>query len=84
VVILPTKGIPPSKALITVGSEILEVLGPSSSLSMSGLWMQHTERRASSTLPQISYDWFTLAVDLLYALGVVELTELGLVRRTTP
>ncbi len=82
--ILPTKGVSPSKALITVGSEILEVLGPASSLSMSGLWMQHTELRASAALPRISYDWFTLAVDLLYALGAVELTELGLVRRATP
>lgn len=78
--ILPTKGIPASKALVTVGGEVLEILGDSS-LSVSGLWLQHSERRGSSGAARISYDWFVLALDLLYSLGAVELTTLGLIRR---
>ena len=79
--ILPTKGIPASKALITVGSEILVTLGESS-LTISGLWLKIGDRRKRSDLSRISYDWFVLAVDLLYALGAVHLTDLGLLKRS--
>ena len=78
--ILPTKGVTASKALITVGGDILEILDDSS-LSMSGLWLQLSERRRPSAMTRISYDWFVLALDLLYALDTVELTDHGLVRR---
>lgn len=80
--ILPTKGVPASKALITVGGEILEVLG-AGSLSLSGLWHQHSELRRESTATRISYDWFILAVDLLFCLGAVQMSDLGLLRRVT-
>lgn len=79
--ILPTKGVPASKALITVGGDILKILDESS-LSMTGLWSQVSERRQASPMTRVSYDWFVLAVDLLYALGAVELSERGLVKRT--
>lgn len=81
--ILPTKGVPASKALITVGGDILEILGDSS-LSVSGLWLQHGEHRRSSGANRISYDWFVLALDLLYMLEAVQITTLGLVRRVQP
>ena len=78
--ILPTKGVPASKALITVGGEVLQSLGDSS-LTMSGLWLQISEyHRVKAS--RISYDWFVLALDLLYSLGALELTPLGLIRRT--
>jgi hypothetical protein len=80
--ILPTKGVPASKALITIGGELLEILGDSS-LSMSGLWLQHSEFRRPSQSARISYDWFVLALDLLYSIGAVTLTDLGLIRRVT-
>jgi len=82
-VILPTKGVPASKALVTVGGDILEIL-EESSLSMTGLWFQLSERRRASPMTRVSYDWFVLALDLLYALGAVELSDRGLVRRTSP
>jgi hypothetical protein len=48
-VILPTKGVPASKSLITVGGEVLQSLGDSS-LTMSGLWLQISEyHRAKAT-----------------------------------
>ena len=78
--ILPTKGVTASKALITVGADILEILDESS-LSMSGLWLQLSELRRPSPMTRISYDWFILALDLLYALNTVEVTSHGLVRR---
>lgn len=81
--ILPTKGVPASKALITVGSEILTILGDSS-LSMSGLWLQLGEYRDQSMKTRISYDWFVLALDLLYSLGAVQLTDFRLVQRVRP
>lgn len=78
--ILPTKGIPASKALITVGGDILDIL-EESSLTIASLWLQVSERRESSPMTRVSYDWFVLALDLLYALGAVELSDRGPLRR---
>ena len=78
--ILPTKGVPASKALVTVGGDILVLLDESSS-SVSSLWLQVSERRQASAMTRITYDWFILGLDLLFALGAIELTETGLLRR---
>lgn len=80
--ILPTKGVPASKALITVGGDILEIL-EESSLSITGLWLELSDRRQASPMTRISYDWFVLALDLLYSLGAVELSDRGLVGRAS-
>lgn len=80
--ILPTKGVPASKALITVGGDILEIL-EESSLSITGLWLELSDRRHASPMTRISYDWFVLALDLLYSLGAVELSDRGLVGRAS-
>ncbi len=78
--ILPTKGVSPWKALITVGADIIEFLGEGA-LSVTGLWRQVRDRRDASTITRISFDWFVLALDMLYAVDTVELTELGLIQR---
>lgn len=78
--ILPTKGVSPSKALVSVGADIIEFLGDGA-LSMTGLWRHVRDRRAGSAITRISFDWFVLAIDMLYAVDVVELTELGLIQR---
>lgn len=78
--ILPSKGVPASKALITVGGEVLGILGDSS-LSVSGLWRQLTEQRKVAEKTGISYDWFILSLDLLYILGAIRVTGQGLIRR---
>lgn len=80
--ILPTKGVPASKALITVGGDILEIL-EESSLSITGLWLELSDRRQGSPMTRISYDWFVLALDLLYSLGAIELSDRGLVGRAS-
>ena len=78
--ILPTKGVPPSKALITVGAEVLSILGRSP-LSVSGIWLRFNEQQEASESMAVSYDWFILALDLLYLLGVIQITGQGLIRR---
>ena len=79
--ILPTKHLPPERALLSVGARLLESLhGPT---TVSGLW--EAVRGASSERGEfapITYDWFVLALDLLYALGAIDL-ERGLVQRSS-
>ena len=66
--ILPTKGVAADRALISVGAEILRHLdGPK---TVSRLW---DEVRADPRQhPSVTFDWFTLALDLLYTVGVVD------------
>ena len=77
--ILPTKHIRPERALLTIGAEILATLrGP---MTVSRVWDGVRRRRGETTEhAPISYDWFVLALDLLFALGAVELED-GLLRK---
>lgn len=73
--ILPTKGIPPQDALISVGGDVLGLL--TESKTVSRLWAEFGEARPSH---QVTFDWFVLGIDLLFMLGVVELDR-GRLRR---
>jgi hypothetical protein len=75
--ILPTKGIPPKKALLAVAGEALRALDEAKTVSR--LWDDF--RKVSDPLSEITFDWFVLGLDLLYILGIVEL-EKGRLRRT--
>lgn len=70
--ILPSKHIPQDRALLTVGAEMLKRLD--NPRTVSAMW---EDLRNSSS---ISYDWFVLALDLLYTIDAVEVSE-GLLRR---
>jgi hypothetical protein len=78
--ILPSKHISHERALLTTGARILEKLtGPQ---TVSALWeklliQNKTSRHSNSP---IGYDQFVLALDLLFMIGAIELTE-GLVKR---
>lgn len=74
--ILPTKGVSPSRALISLGADILRIL--TESKTVSRLWQDF--RKESSANIDVSFDWFVLSLDLLYLLGVVEFDR-GRVRR---
>lgn len=74
--ILPTKHLPQERALLTVGAALLAHL--EHPLTVSGLW----QRIADATVAAPSFDWFVLALDLLYTLGAVELRDGLLVRGT--
>lgn len=79
--LLPTKGISLERALITVGSEILEELRDP--ISVSALWDRFNTRRYSSPqAPRVTFDWFTLALSVLYALRLIDRSDDDLIRRT--
>jgi hypothetical protein len=81
--ILPSKHLPQDRALLTVGSYVLTFLAYPK--TVSALWEElsrHDGGLADARPRKITYDWFLLALDLLYALGTIEL-ESGLVTRRT-
>ncbi|MBD2746116.1 hypothetical protein IC232_05310 [Microvirga sp. BT688] len=69
--ILPGKHIRPDRALISVGGDILSVLDRPA--TVSEIWEKVQTLRASrenaSSLP---YDWFILAMTLLYAMSAID------------
>jgi len=71
--ILPSKHIDPRRALITVGGEILDQIGRGASIS--SLWSRMQTKRKAQSEGSLTYDWFVLAIDLLYAMGAVELSD---------
>jgi hypothetical protein len=81
--ILPSKHLPQDRALLTVGGHVLTFLAYPK--TVSALWEElnrHEGALATAHPRKITYDWFLLALDLLYALGTIEL-ESGLVTRRT-
>ena len=78
--ILPTKHMATSRALIGVGGEILRAL--STPKTMSALWDEiRAGARPDKQAAAIDYKWFVLALDLLFMLGAVELAQGVLQRR---
>lgn len=77
--ILPTKGIDADRALLAVGGEILRLLDEPKTVSR--LWDELREERRGAS--RMTFDWFVLSMDLLYALGLVQLDRgrLSRVRR---
>ena len=73
--ILPTKHLTQDRALLTVGADILRWLKRPSTVSY--LWDNY-KRDANNAA---TYDWFVLALDLLFTLNAIELSA-GLLRRT--
>lgn len=79
--IVPTKGVSPQRALLTVGGEILEALNESKTVSR--LWTEIRSSRETTSDAAIGFDWFVLALDLLSVLGAIELGTDGFIVRTT-
>jgi len=80
--ILPSKHIPQEKALLTIGAELLRRLDKPK--TVSAVW-EDAHQLASETendAVYLSYDWFVLALDLLYAINTIEIHE-GLLKRRT-
>jgi len=65
--ILPTKGIGPDKALLSVGAIILRDLNEPKTVSR--LWADL--RRVEEGPPDLTFDWFVLALDLLFLMGTL-------------
>lgn len=79
--ILPSKGVTPELALLTVGADVLTVLDQPRSVSV--VWHQVKTDRHSRGGESLDFDWFVLALDLLRALGAISLTERGLLVKVT-
>ena len=79
--ILPGKHLKADRALLTVGGEILTVMDKSASVST--VWERvrrlGSKREGASPLP---FDWFILALSLLYAMGAIDLRDDMLIRRS--
>jgi hypothetical protein len=70
-VITPTKGIAPERALLSVGAQIAQIA--QEPLTISQAWTKLKEWRAENQhSAPISFGWFTLALDILFTLGVAE------------
>ena len=70
--ILPTKRLTADRALLTVGAEILATLSDDER-TISQTWTEIRRRRDESPrLAPITYDWFVLALDLLFAIRVID------------
>lgn len=68
--ILPTKNLDQSRALIEVGGEILHLLA--SPVTISNLWEKFKVVRSRNRKSTITYDWFILALDFLYIMAAIE------------
>jgi len=74
--ILPSKHIAPDRALLTIGAEVLGLLDRPRTVSY--LWDVLRKRRERGRV--FGYDWFVLALDLLFVLGAVKYKNGSLVR----
>jgi hypothetical protein len=80
--ILPTKRLHQDRALLSLGAEVLRRLDEPKTVSR--LWEEiQKSYRARATSPTLTYDWFILSLDLLFALNTIGLTH-GLVTKQRP
>ncbi|WP_373292164.1 ABC-three component system middle component 6 [Streptomyces daqingensis] len=78
--ITPTKGIPADRCLLAVGAQILMQLGEPRSVSQA--WARlRAWRLENGHYSPVSFEWFVLALDMLYSLGAVDLRRDLLVAR---
>ncbi|WP_444922366.1 ABC-three component system middle component 6 [Microbulbifer sp. CnH-101-G] len=69
--ILPTKHLSPDRAIITIASEVFELINNRS--TVSSVWNEFQEKqRGCMRQGEIPYDWFVLSLDFLYLIGSIE------------
>jgi hypothetical protein len=76
-VILPTKHLSERRALLSLGAAIIEELDQPHGLS--SLWHLMRQQYAGA---ELTFDWFVLSLDLLFALGAIEMRAGRLTRAT--
>jgi hypothetical protein len=80
--ILPGKHLREDRALLSIGAEILGYLDEPR--TVSELWERVRVTRSGPTLlAPLPFDWFVLALNLLYAMSAVEMSE-GVIARVGP
>lgn len=79
--LLPSKAVPADQALLTVGAQILVQLERPG--SVSAVWDRLQEWRSSRGVETaLPFWWFSLALDVLYAIDVVDQRNGELVRKS--
>lgn len=70
--ITPTKGVDADRALLTIGALALDILA-SGPLTINQTWsrLQSSRGHSYKEPSPLSFDWFTLALDMLFALGTL-------------
>lgn len=69
--ILPTKHLSANRSLISVASEVFELIDKKSTIS--SMWNDLQEKHKSLLRHgDVPYDWYILALDLLYMMGLIE------------
>lgn len=79
--ILPSKHLPAERALLTIGGQLLYSL--TLPRTVSSLWEElnrSIDIAPDRSRKRISYDWFILSLDLLFAIGAVTFAD-GLITR---
>lgn len=70
----PTKGIAPDRALLAVGAQILLTLDQPATVSQA--WSRFVDQRTQlGHRSPVTFEWFALGLDVLYALGLVEIRD---------
>ncbi|RFU41204.1 hypothetical protein DZF91_13040 [Actinomadura logoneensis] len=71
--IVPTKGVAPQRALLAVGAQIILATG-AQPVTITQAWRRLlTWREDNRHAAPVPYWWFALALDMLYAMGLVDL-----------
>ncbi|MFG1879994.1 ABC-three component system middle component 6 [Sphaerisporangium sp. NPDC049003] len=71
--IVPTKGVAPQRALLAVGAQIV-LATEQQPVTINQAWRRLLSwREENHHRAPLTFGWFALALDLLYALGLVEL-----------
>ncbi len=70
--ILPSKHLSERRALLTVGSEVLGLLDRPR--TVSSVWEEICGGKSDGKR-RLSYDWFVLALDLLFLVGAIRLSD---------
>jgi hypothetical protein len=76
--ILPTKHLPIERSLIAIGADLLGLLDEPKSVSK--LWLDFQTLNDQRDL-RLTFDWFSLAISMLFAIGALEQKDRRLVRR---
>lgn len=77
--ILPTKRISEERCLLGIGANILDLL--ENPKTVSRLWNDFKKQRKSHQIPIVTYDWFVMALDLLFILNTIDV-EKGVLQRS--
>lgn len=72
--ILPTKHLSTEKSLLWIGAEILDLLDEPKTVSR--LWNDiKPQTNNHQNMPKLTYEWFILALDFLYATNAIQLSS---------